>query len=145
MPHLSQYATHVAQRERKADQPDKLARREREIMDALFALGDRASAEEIRERLSDPPSYSAVRTMLSRLEKKGFVRHHEEGLRYVYTPAKSRKSVQRGALEKLVSVFFGGSRAQTAAALLHHEPWTDEELDALTAEIEAVRKDRRAS
>lgn len=112
-------------------------------MDALFALGGRASAEDLRERLSDPPSYSAVRTMLSRLETKGFLRHHEEGLRYVYTPVSSRQSVQRGALEKLVTIFFGGSRSQTAAALLHHEPWTDEELDALTAEIEAVRKDKR--
>ncbi|MBC7925253.1 MAG: BlaI/MecI/CopY family transcriptional regulator [Bryobacteraceae bacterium] len=114
-------------------------------MDALFALGDRASAEAIRERLKDPPSYSAVRTMLSRLETKGFVRHQEEGLRYVYVPVKSRKSVQRGALAKLVSVFFGGSRAQTAAALLRHETWTDEELDTLSAEIEAVRKDRGRS
>ncbi|HYP12678.1 MAG TPA: BlaI/MecI/CopY family transcriptional regulator [Bryobacteraceae bacterium] len=133
----------MAQRERKADQADKLTRREREIMDSLFALGGRASAEDLRERLSDPPSYSAVRTMLSRLETKGFLRHHEEGLRYVYTPVSSRQSVQRGALEKLVTIFFGGSRSQTAAALLHHEPWTDEELDALTAEIEAVRKDKR--
>ena len=112
-------------------------------MDALFALGDKASAEDIRGRLSDTPSYSAVRTMLTRLEAKGFIRHHEEGLRYVYTPATPRKTVQRSALEKLVNVFFGGSRTNTAAALLHQEPWTDEELDLLSAEIEAVRKDRR--
>jgi predicted transcriptional regulator len=124
---------------------DKLARREREVMDVLFALGDRASAEQIRARLSDPPSYSAVRTMLSRLEAKGFIRHHEEGLRYVYTPAKSRKSIQRGALAKLVNVFFSGSRTQTATALLHQEPWTNAELDALSAEIEAVRKARSGS
>jgi predicted transcriptional regulator len=126
-------------------QQNKLTRREREIMDALFALGDRASVEQIRERLSDPPSYSAVRTMLARLEAKGFVRHREEGLRYVYTPTRSRTSAQRGALEKLVNVFFSGSRAQTAAALLHQEAWTDDELDALSAEIERVRKNRRRS
>ena len=63
---------------------EKLSRREREIMHALHALGDRASVEEIRQRLSDPPSYSAVRAMLVKLEAKGFVRHREEGLRYVY-------------------------------------------------------------
>ena len=66
--------------------PQKLTRREREIMDILFALGQGA-AEEIRERLTEPPSYSAVRTMLARLEAKGQIRHHEEGLRYVYGTA----------------------------------------------------------
>ena len=70
----------------------KLTRREREIMDALFALGDRATAEDIRAQLLEPPSYSAVRAMLVKLEAKGFVRHREEGLRYVYTPTKSRAS-----------------------------------------------------
>lgn len=114
-------------------------------MDVLFALGDRAAAEDIRKRLSDPPSYSAVRTMLTRLEAKGFVRHHEEGLRYIYTPTKSRKSAQRIALDKLVHVFFGGSPSQTAAALLNQEAWRDDELDALSAEIEQVRRNRRKS
>ena len=124
---------------------EKLTRREREIMDVLFALGDRGSAEEVRERLSDPPSYSAVRAMLVKLEAKGFVRHREEGLRYIYTPTKSRASAQRTALHKLVRVFFSGSPGQTAAALLKQETWTDEELDALRAEIEKVRKNRRQS
>lgn len=124
---------------------EKLTRREREIMDALFALGDRASAEEIRERLSDPPSYSAVRAMLVRLEAKGYVRHIEQGFRYVYSPTKSRAAAQQNALKKLVSVFFWGSPSQTATALLKQEDWTDEELDVLSAEIERVRKDRRRS
>jgi BlaI family transcriptional regulator, penicillinase repressor len=122
---------------------EKLSRREREIIDALFALGDRASAEEIRARLSDPPGYSAVRAMLARLEAKGYVRHRAEGLRYVYLPTKSRASAQRNALGKLVRVFFGGSPRETAAALLKHENWTDEELDTLRAEIERVRKERK--
>lgn len=124
---------------------EKLTRREREIMDTLFALGDRASAEDIRERLSDPPGYSAVRAMLAKLEVKGFVRHHEEGLRYIYTPTKSRAAAQRSALHKLVQVFFSGSPSQTVTALLKQETWTDEELDTLRAEIERVRKDRRRS
>lgn len=122
---------------------EKLTRREREIMDVLFSLGDRASAEDIRERLTDPPSYSAARAMLAKLEAKGFVKHHEEGLRYIYTPTKSRTSAQRSAIEKLVHVFFGGSPGRTAAALLKQEKWTDDELDALSAEIEQVRKGRK--
>ena len=124
---------------------EKLTRREREIMDALFAMGDRATAEDIRAHLSDPPSYSAVRAMLVKLETKGFVRHREEGLRYVYTPTKSRVSAQRNALQKIVRVFFGGSPGQTVTALLKQETWTDDELDVLRAEIENVRKDRRRS
>ena len=124
---------------------EKLTRREREIIDALFALGDRASAEDIRERLSDPPGYSAVRAMLVRLEAKGHIRHSEQGLRYVYSPTKSRASAQQNAIEKLVSVFFRGSPGQTAAALLKQETWTDEELDALSADIERVRKERSRS
>jgi len=124
---------------------DKLSRREREIMDALFALGGRASGEEIRARLTDPPSYSAVRTMLARLEVKGVIRHRAEGLRYVYVPTTSSASAQRKALQKLVSVFFGGSRVETATALLKQETWTDDEIEALRVEIERVRRNRRPS
>jgi len=124
---------------------EKLTRREREIMDAIFALGDSASAEDIRTRLTDPPSYSAVRAMLVKLEAKGFIKHREEGLRYIYSPTKSRAAAQRSAVNKLVHTFFGGSPSHTVTALLKHETWTDEELDALRAEIEQVRKNRRQS
>lgn len=118
---------------------DKLPRREREIMDAIFALGDGASAEEIRARLSDPPSYSAVRAMLARLEAKGFIKHQEDGPRYVYSPTTSRATARRAALQQLVRVFFQGSPQQTAAALLKQEAWTGAELDALRAEIDRAR------
>lgn len=123
--------------------PEKLTRREREIMDALFAIGDSASAEDIRERLTGSPSYSTVRAMLAKLEAKGYVRHREEGLRYVYTPTTSRVTAQRNALHKLIRVFFDGSPRRTVTALLKQEAWTDDELDALSAEIELVRKERR--
>jgi predicted transcriptional regulator len=121
---------------------EKLTRREREIMDALFALEEGASAEDVRERLTDPPGYSAVRAMLVRLEAKGFVRHREEGLRYVYFPTKSRASARRSALDKLVQVFFGGSTRDTVTALLNQEDWTDEELQSLQVQIEQVRKEQ---
>ena len=124
---------------------EKLTRREREIMDAIFALGDNASAEDVRARLSDPPSYSAVRAMLVKLEAKGFIKHREEGLRYVYSPTKSRAAAQRNAIQKLVRVFFGGSPSHTVTALLKQETWTDEELEALRAQIDEVRKNRRKS
>ena len=124
---------------------EKLTRREREIMDVLFALGSRASAEEIRTRLTDPPSSSAVRAMLSRLEGKGYIRHREEGLRYVYSPTTPPAAARRKALQQHLRVFFGGSPGQLATALLRHEEWTDDELDALRNEIELIRKERKQS
>ena len=123
----------------------KLPRREREIMDVIFQLGTEASAEEIRERLSDPPSYSAVRAMLAKLEAKGMVRHREKGLRYVYSPTIARTTARRSALKQLVQVFFDGSREQAVTALLKDEKWSEEELDALANEIERARKERRKS
>lgn len=121
----------------------KLSRREREIMDVLYALGDSAAAEDIRERLSDPPSYSAVRAMLAKLEAKGVIRHRTEGVRYVYSPVASRTSAQKKAVSNLMKVFFGGSASQAITALLKQESWSDDELDALRKEIDDVRKNRR--
>jgi predicted transcriptional regulator len=123
-------------------EPQKLTRREREIMDILFALGHGA-AEEIRERLTDPPSYSAVRTMLARLEAKGAIRHHEEGLRYVYTPTTSPAAARRSALKQHVRTFFGGSFGDLVTSLLRQEAWTDDELNKLHVEIERVRDERK--
>jgi BlaI family penicillinase repressor len=122
---------------------EKLSRREREILDVLFALGDRASTDEIRERLSEPPSYSAVRAMLVKLEAKGVIRHRAEGLRYVYSPTASRASAQKKAVNRLMRVFFSGSASQAATALLKQEQWSDAELEALRAQIEQVRRNRR--
>ena len=124
---------------------DKLSRREREIIDVLYALGDTASAEEIREHLSDPPTYSAVRAMLAKLEAKGVIRHRAEGLRYVYSPVTSRNTAQKKAVSQLMRVFFGGSASEAAAALLKQEQWSDDELETLRNQIDQVRKQRRKS
>jgi predicted transcriptional regulator len=123
----------------------KLSRREREILNVLHAIGGRASAEDIRRQLTDPPSYSAVRAMLVKLEAKGQIQHNEEGLKYVYTPTESRNTARRRALDQLMEVFFGGSPGQTVTALLKQEKWTNDELDELHAEIEAARQKRRKS
>ena len=124
-------------------QPSKLPRREREIMEVLFASDGYASVEGIRERLVEPPSYSAVRAMLAKLEAKGYVRHREKGLRYVYIPTVSRTTARRDALHQLVDVFFGGSLRETATTLLKQEDWTVSELDALSEEIARVRNERK--
>jgi predicted transcriptional regulator len=129
---------------RKPNSPhEKLSRREREIMDAVFALANRASAEDIRARLTEPPSYSAVRAMLVRLEAKGYLRHSEDGLRYIYSATTSPATARKAALQRHLRVFFGGSPGQMMTALLNHESWSDQELDALQAEIDRVRKERK--
>ena len=113
-------------------------------MDAVFALSNRASAEDIRARLTHPPGYSAVRAMLARLEVKGYLRHAEEGLRYVYSATTSPATARKAALQQHLRVFFGGSLSQMMTALLNQESWTDDELDALQSEIERVRNERKS-
>src|SRR5436305_14642979 len=94
-----------------------LSRRERQIMDILFTLG-RATGPEIQERLPDQPGYSAVRTILRVLERKGHIRHVEEGLRYVYLPSVERETAKKSAIQRLVSTFFDGSAKAAAAAFI---------------------------
>lgn len=125
--------------------PAKLSRREREILHALFALGERASVEDIRAELSEPPGYSAVRAMLAKLEAKGFIKHREEHFRYIYYPTTPRSTARRTALQELVRVFFAGSPGETAMALLKNENWPDAELDALSDELARIRRERQRS
>jgi predicted transcriptional regulator len=120
-----------------------LTRREREIMNAVFALGNRASAEEIRARLADPPGDSSVRVMLARLEKKGCLKHQQEGLRYIYSATVSPAIAKRTALQQYLQTFFGGSMRQMMTSLVAEASWTDEELDALQNEIDRLRKERK--
>ena len=122
-----------------------LTRREREIMNAVFALGNHASAEEIRTRLTSPPSDSSVRVMLARLEKKGYLKHQQEGLRFIYSARISPAVAKRTALRQFVQTFFGGSRRQMMTALVREGSWSVEDLEALTAEIDRVRKERTQS
>jgi predicted transcriptional regulator len=122
---------------------ERLTRREREIMNAIFALGNRASAEEIRARLSSPPTDSSVRVMLARLEKKGVVKHQQDGLRYLYSATISPAAAKRTALQQYVQTFFGGSLKQMVTALVAESSWNDEDLEALKEEIDRVRKERK--
>src|SRR5215831_2986132 len=122
---------------------ERLSRREREIMNAVFSLGNRASAEEIRARLSNPPGDSSVRVMLARLEKKGCLKHQQDGLRYLYSATTSPAVAKRTALQQYLQTFFGGSMRQMMTALVAEASWTDDELDALKAEIDRVRKERK--
>ena len=73
---------------------------------------------EIQEGLPDQPNYSSVRTILRVLERKGYIRHVEEGLRYVYEPTVAREAASRSALQRIIETFFDGSAKEAVAALL---------------------------
>ena len=121
-----------------------LSRREREIMEALYA-GEALTAAEVRERMPEPPGDSAVRTLLRILETKGHVRHRQVGPRYVYSPVQSRAKARRSALKSLVDTFFGGSPEEAVAALIDESraELGEAELDRLMELIEAAREDGR--
>lgn len=113
---------------------DQLSRRERQVMDILFRLGN-ATAEEVLAELPDPPGYSAVRALLATLEGKGLARHLKDSRRYVYLPAVPEKEAKRNALKQLLATFFEGSPEKLVASLLDPQ---DQKLSA--AEIEKIRK-----
>ena len=121
----------------------QLSRRERQIMEILLELGE-APAAEVRRRLPDPPSYSAARAMLARLEEKGAITHIERDLKYVYRPAISRTRARKSAVTRLVEVFFEGSVAQAVTGMVDQseDDLSEAELDALAARIAAARKRR---
>ena len=118
-----------------------LSRRERQIMDILYRRG-RATANDVMADLPGDPSYSTVRTQLRVLEAKGHVRHEEEGLRYVYTPALPRHAARRSALRHLVDTFFDGSTEKVVGALLGPDGGrlSPSELDHIADMLAKARK-----
>ena len=118
-----------------------LSRRERQIIDILYARG-RATAADVQAALPDPPSYSAVRAMLRILEDKGHVRHEQDGPRYVYLPTVARDNAKRSALRHMLQTFFDGSAEQAISALLDDSSarLSDRELERLARMIDQARR-----
>ena len=118
-----------------------LSPRERNIMDILYARG-RATAIEVMNDLSGNPHYSTVRTQLRILEGKGYVRHEEEALRYVYIPVVQQQEVGRSALKQLMDAFYDGSMENVVAALLGSEgsKLSQKRLDRIAEMVEKARK-----
>ncbi len=121
-----------------------LSRRERQIMDIIYRLGQ-ATAQEVLENLEDPPSYSAVRAHLRVLEEKQHLRHRWDGPRHVFEPTVSRERVRRSALKNLLRNFFDDSYEEMIAALLEGsgKDLSDDELKKLVRMIEQARKEGR--
>ena len=121
-----------------------LSSREREIMDIVYRR-ERATAAEVMNELSGQPHYSTVRTQLRILEGKGYVRHEEENLRYVYVPAVPQNEVSRSALKQLIDAFYDGSTENVVAALLGLEGarLSQKKLDRIAAMVEQARKEAK--
>jgi len=112
-------------------------------MDIIYSLG-KAAGPEIQERLPDQPSYSTVRTILRILERKGYVRHVEDGQRYIYLPSVARETAKKSAIQRLISTFFDGSAKAAAAALLDPKSskLSEEDLRELESMIQSARKEK---
>ncbi|MEI9903972.1 MAG: BlaI/MecI/CopY family transcriptional regulator [Asticcacaulis sp.] len=119
---------------------ESLPRRERELFELLCSLGE-GSAATLRAAMTDPPSDSAVRTLLSRLEAKGLIGHRIDNQTYIYAPAQPAGNVAATAMQRLVHTFFGGSAVRAATALLGSEdPLTAQEIETLQALIDQAKE-----
>jgi predicted transcriptional regulator len=118
-----------------------LSRREREIMDILYAKGE-ASVSETLDAMESPPGYSAVRAMLRLLDEKGVIRHKQVGKKYVFIPVVKKETARHSALRNLLATFFDNSVEQTITSLLEVEQGqlTDEDLDRLANLIDSKRR-----
>ncbi len=122
----------------------ELSRRERQVLDTLYRAGH-ATCAEVQKTMTNPPSYSAVRTFLRILEEKELVRHEQDGARYVYIPTVERARASRSALRHVLNTFFGGSVTQAISALLDEDSkhLSEKDWQRLSVMIEEARKEDR--
>jgi len=125
------------------DSHEHLSRRERQIMDIIFALGQ-ASVTAVVDNMTDPPTSTTVRTMMRILEEKGHLAHHKNGREFIYTPTKPRGHVGKSALNRVLGTFFEGSLEKAVAAHLTDDNGpSPEELERLAGLIRDARKQGR--
>ena len=123
-------------------QQSVLTKREQQVMEVAYRRKT-VSAKDVWAEVPDFPSYSAVRSVLTILEGKGFLAHHKEGKRYVYFPVIAQKKAMRSALKQLMSTYFDNSLEKTVSALLeiHTGDLTDDDFRSLAELIDRTRKE----
>ena len=121
-----------------------LSRRERQIMDVIYAHSP-VTVRDVVDQIPDPPSYSAVRAMLRILEEKGHVKHAQDGPRYTYSPVVPREKARESAMKQMLQTFFDGSAERAVAALLDlpDSDLSEDELERLAELIEQAREEGR--
>jgi BlaI family transcriptional regulator, penicillinase repressor len=119
-----------------------LSRRERQILDVVYRLGE-ATVADVRDQIPDPPGYDSVRTTMRLLEEKDMLHHRRDGQRYVYRAAVEKNRAQRGALIDLVKTFFDGSAEAAALALLslEREDVAESEIERLRSRLDEIADD----
>ena len=126
------------------DPTSDLSRRERQIMQVIFANGN-ATAKQIVEQIPDPPSRTAIRTTLTILVDKNLLKYKRVGREFVYSPVRSIEKASRGALQNVLSTFFGGS-IENLIASHFSDPKSkldDEQLKRLEQLIREARKEEK--
>jgi len=126
---------------KKQPETPATSRRERQVMDILHRRGE-ATVAEIMEELPDPPTYSAVRSVLRILGEKKMIRFKEDGPRYVYFPAESTERARENVLAHVVDTYFAGSPEQAVTALLRMSDvdMSEGEIDRLRGAIQRARQ-----
>jgi BlaI family transcriptional regulator, penicillinase repressor len=128
------------------DKPETtaLSRRERQVMDILHRRSE-ATVAEIMEELPDPPTYSAVRSVLRILGEKNLIRYKEDGPRYVYYPAQDTEAARDDVLAHVVRTYFGGAPEQAVTALLRMSDvdMSDGDVERLRERIRRARQSGR--
>jgi len=122
------------------DLHSQLSRRERQIMDIVYAHGE-ASISDVLKELPNPPARGALGRLMSILENKGHVKHYQRGREYIFQPMVSRQKAGPSAMRRVVNTFFGGSLRQAVAAHLAQQDTdiSDDELKRLARLIRQAR------
>lgn len=120
----------------------KLSKRERQIMHIIHQLGE-GSVSDVLDRLPDPPGYNSARMLMNILERKGFLKHHQEKNKYIYSATAQTEEVKKSALDHLLKTFFGGSTPKVVSTLLQQRNLSEGDLEELSQMIEAAKKQQK--
>jgi predicted transcriptional regulator len=117
-----------------------LSRRESQIMDIIYSVGE-GSVADVVDRMPDDPGYNTVRNTMAILERKGHLQHRKDGHRYLYAPSNSVDSAKDSAVCHLLNTFFKGSLPQAVLAMLGTtgRELTEADLDEIARVVEQAR------
>jgi BlaI family transcriptional regulator, penicillinase repressor len=120
---------------------EQLGKRERQLVEIIYGM-EKGSVSDVRRAVDNPPSYSAVRTTLNILVRKGFLERMKNGRKYVYAPTLPQNKASRLAVQHLLSTYFNNSIEQAVTGLIGagDQNLTDEDYERLIALIRNVRK-----
>ncbi|HEX7069529.1 MAG TPA: BlaI/MecI/CopY family transcriptional regulator [Rhodothermales bacterium] len=134
-------ATSIQSRDESAPLHARLSRRERQIMDVVYRLGE-GTVSDIVSTMTDRPAYNSIRVTLGILERKGFLQHRQDGPRYVYTPTVPVESARHSLMKHMVRTFFQDSPSQAILTLLDLQATrlTKQDLDEISVRLERARR-----